>query len=695
MEIGFQIKKLATISIRRCYKTVYNHPFLVAVVFFLIFLRRSFPFLFSLLVSASPIVVCSIVLIGTLLSFDQWSIPETKKQELATLEIKGLKVGVSNVAPVVERNDNFRVPIASEVEEVFGNFVYSVPLIKEDSQKIRLEKQVPEGVEIDFDDSEIEMMSEMDEEGLGNGEGLENQFSQIDNIEEEKFELQHDISPRLSDYSHVADYADSPPESPVEDVDDEGTSAGSDWAGSCSPDASISGIIPMLDEIHPLLDEDAPQPASIYDGGSDADSETSQKSSDGTNESDSDEDIKSQKEEACEDDSDENDDYEGEEGTQNDKEDGTKSSVTWTEDDQKNLMELGTSELERNKRLENLIAKRSMRRMMTEKNFADKIVGPPFNIPYISTRRINPFDLPHDTDGDTGLPPIPGSAPSILLKRGNPFDLPCDLSSKKPDPVEESFPPGVMPLPPKEIFLRRHESFNVRPSPFGPSKQEKQDIKLRPYFVPERLPMEWTSYSSIRRQSSESSVPETESICSDEGEGDKNASEEDSSQEVVGMILDIESASEHVGHGSESSDDVHTVELGQAENRGTVHDDTEIRLGGVESHPENFSVSSETTPVEYSTSEIHLNNAPDEVHCSSRSSLSSLSEVDEVNLDHPKMENPMEDCVIAEEPSQEHSDSDSMIGLADDSQHEEPVYDSSPQSIQTNLSSCRHFPTYK
>ena len=38
--------------------------------------------------------------------------------------------------------------------------------------------------------------------------------------------------------------------------------------------------------------------------------------------------------------------------------------VEWTEDDQKNLMDLGTSELEMNRRLESLIAKRRARKLI-------------------------------------------------------------------------------------------------------------------------------------------------------------------------------------------------------------------------------------------------------------------------------------------------------------------------------------------
>lgn len=86
-------------------------------------------------------------------------------------------------------------------------------------------------------------------------------------------------------------------------------------------------------------------------------------------------------------------------------------------------MDLGTSELERNQRLESLIARRRARKtmsMMPERNLIDlESADLPFSIAPISTARNNPFDLPHDSYDDLGLPPIPGSAPSILLPKLN------------------------------------------------------------------------------------------------------------------------------------------------------------------------------------------------------------------------------------------------------------------------------------
>ncbi|KAJ4826207.1 hypothetical protein Tsubulata_005762 [Turnera subulata] len=143
-----------------------------------------------------------------------------------------------------------------------------------------------------------------------------------------------------------------------------------------------------------------------------------------------------------------------------------KKPVEWTEDDQKNLMDLGFSEIERNKRLESLIARRRARKlfkMNTEKCLLDMDVGPP-QIAHLLVARSNPFEFPNICDDQ-----MPGSAPSVLLPFRNPFDLPYDPLEEKPDLMTDSFQQEFMtPPPPKEALFCRHESFFLGPSFFPP-----------------------------------------------------------------------------------------------------------------------------------------------------------------------------------------------------------------------------------
>ncbi|GFY98085.1 hypothetical protein Acr_12g0006260 [Actinidia rufa] len=676
LKIGVQIRKFAVILIRLCYRSVCDHPFLVGMAFILFFLYRSFPFLFTLLVSASPVLVCTAILLGTLLSFGQPNIPEIEKEEKITHEIVSLKTGVQRDDTVIERDENFVVErytekrrdvveksieeesfstdTVTEVDKNGGSLIFSAPLIKENSPEIQLEKWVNEEEE-----------RELHEEKIEDGCFLENQYSRIETLEE-NVELERDKSLVESIVSSVADHEDISPISPwkpveeqdEEEVDDEASDTESDGAESSSPDASMADIIPMLDELHPLLDEDAPQPAHMSHDGSDAGSERSQKSSDGIDESD--EDSQNHEEDVADDD---NDDDEEEGEIQGGKDEAVKSAITWTEDDQKRISWIWG--------------------LLSWKG---------------TNARCNPFDLPYDPNDNMGLPPIPGSAPSIMLTRRNPFDIPYDSSEEKPDLKGDSFQQEFTSVPPKEMFFRRHESFNVGPSMFGPSKQERQDFTFKPYFVPERVALEGTSYSTFQRQSSElsdskaSSVPETESIGSAGDQDDIQHIEEDVSQDAE-LISDLEHPSEYVGHGSESSEDVDTVELGQAKKRGIGHDEVEIEMEDVESPPEMPSNFSETrdlaTPGEHDAAEILMNTRADEVNYSSRSSSSYFSEGHERVFDEkedevspslqPEKENVIEESGLSIQLSLEESDLNA-------SQHKEPVFDSSPPAVQKNLS---------
>ncbi|KAK2638427.1 hypothetical protein Ddye_026222 [Dipteronia dyeriana] len=291
----------------------------------------------------------------------------------------------------------------------------------------------------------------------------------------------------------------------------------------------MADIIPMLDELHPLLDLEAAQPTLLSHNTSDAASGSSHKSGEDSVES---EDTDKQGEEGeGEDDNDDDEEEEGE-GAKGGNEDESKSAIKWTEVDQKNLMDLGTLELERNQRLENLIARRRARktmRLMAEKNLID-LESADFHVPPISTTRRNPFELPYDSYDDMV---IPGSAPSILLPRRNPFDLPYDSNEEKPDLKEDSFQQEFSVFQNKEPLYRRNETFNIGTSGFGGPGQERLDFRWRPYFVPERMASEeGTSFSSFQRQLSElseskvSSVPDTESVSSAVDEEDKKLHEQ-------------------------------------------------------------------------------------------------------------------------------------------------------------------------
>ncbi|VVA32011.1 PREDICTED: dentin sialophospho [Prunus dulcis] len=157
-------------------------------------------------------------------------------------------------------------------------------------------------------------------------------------------------------------------------------------------------------------------------------------------------------------------------------EDGNKA-VQWTDDDQKNLMDLGFSEIERNKRLESLIARRRARKLFkiqVEKGLIDLDTIIPGQIAPIFIAKNNPFEFVEGcNEMDT-----PGSAPSILLPMQNPFDLPYDPLEEKPNLMADSFQQEFTAVQPKDVLFCRHESFSLGASSFPLETRKKaMDVK--------------------------------------------------------------------------------------------------------------------------------------------------------------------------------------------------------------------------
>ncbi|KAJ9548093.1 hypothetical protein OSB04_020636 [Centaurea solstitialis] len=562
-------RKYVSSSIMICYRSIVKHPFLVGMSLLLILMYRLFPLLFSLLVSASPVIVSTAVLLGTLLSFGQPNIPEieTEIEKSDRGEIQKLESRVLSGSEIVGRDVSFASveTNGSRIIELFGEKTCvnvnddddrvglvddNVIVTEEKCENVQfggegLREEGEDEVgdhEIDLDEERVvsgrdySLLKQSEDENVVSGRD----YASLKQSEDENVVLGRDYAPlKQSEDEHDvlgSDYA-SLKQSEDEHVvlesddklwegsadplnsdsgllwkrmegdnseDDEGSDSGSDVAESSSPDASMADIIPMLDELHPLLAEELEtrEPTRMMPrDGTDASDSSSESNDDDDGGVENHDDL-------------EVGDDEDKESKHDDKEDEIKSVMTWTEDDQKNLMNLGTSELERNRRLENLIARRRARktmRLQAEKNLIDlESVDLPWNIPPISTARNNPFD--YDANDN-----VPGSAPSVMLKRRNPFDLPYDSSEEKPDLVGDTFQQEFAAVQPKEPFFRRHESFNVGPSIFGASRSERQETKLRPYFVPERIASDGTGFSAFQRQLSEvsdSKVTDTESVSS-------------------------------------------------------------------------------------------------------------------------------------------------------------------------------------
>ncbi|KAK1315966.1 hypothetical protein QJS10_CPA05g00672 [Acorus calamus] len=447
-EIVVSIKKILVYSTRISYRYSCNHPFVLGTALFFFLLYILLPSLFRFLVSSSPVISCTAVLLGALLSYGKPNIPEIEeeKEDKETSEISSLKSTTIANNIIVESDESF--PVVTHIESKRDIEETTPKDVTHGEEKV-IEEQ-------DFLDNEfIEKIDSSMEKPIG------------DAFEEDGGHSKKDIN-----------------------IHDKFSDSDSDGVESSSTDASMADIMPILNELHPLLQSEFPQPVLI--------------------ESDTDAEGSSQDEV-----SDDGNDEESREVAQNQsKEDETERVVKWTEDDEKNVMDLGTSELERNRRLENLIAKRRARKELERNliNLGARDHLKMFHIPPVSTTRQNPFDLPYDSEV------APGSAPSVLLPRRNPFDLPYEEVNKRGDNVmEESFH-----VQHRKSYLGRHESFSLGASFPGEIMQQKRDFSQQgSYFQAERLTLkEETGCSNFQRQLSEksdsniSSVTESESVSS-------------------------------------------------------------------------------------------------------------------------------------------------------------------------------------
>lgn len=642
-------KKVLRLSIRKSYRFVSKHPILFGLGVLLYLLYRSSPRLFVFLLSSSPVIICTALLLGILLSYGEINLPEASEDHKGTPEVSTFKVGNSSSDIHFEANQR---PSVLEFRENASNFKereikQTVSFRERASEHVDLDDYVPllkradeedergdrrniprtptpfpsmvnlcqeSGIGEDitftkkrqsegpffiqdmvdcqtslFDEARLSGLNDKDtpfglfsssenvnkhaemEENLvfaGSAASKERAISEAKQTEELAGTSKQDASVPIHqwekngelnvDASNVVEdnLLDSSLGSPWARVSSQDGSSGfdSDQAESSSPDASMTDIAPVLDEIDPLLGADSNRPNAIPKDDSDTDSHVSEDHQIDDDSNDEGDDI------------DAKDNVEGKK-----KNDEKEAAFLWTADDEKNLMDLGYSEMERNRRLEILMARRRSRKNIKfeiDNNLTD--VGSNgagrslddlsrfrAHVPPIAVPRRNPFDLPYDSEEAA----IPGSAPSILHARKNPFDLPLEqLNDSVVVPAPDSLNSGQSVMSPRrDTIFRRHESFN-----FGRMDviQEKCFSRLKPYFVPETV--EWNA-SNFQRQFSDKSESKMSSVTE---------------SDIASSVADHEDHKDHdekdlADVGSECSDGINSIDV---ELDNSDIDDREIAL---------------------------------------------------------------------------------------------------------------------
>ena len=158
------------------------------------------------------------------------------------------------------------------------------------------------------------------------------------------------------------------------------------------------------------------------------------------------------------------------------KDDGEKdarpeSALLWTADDEKNVMDLGYSEVERFRRLESMMVRRKSRKSIT-------------------------FDPDSMDDAE-----IPGSAPPILHPQKSPFDFLTEQSAETGVTARDDLEPQeFMAVSHQDTLFTRHKSFNCARPPL------RHGSRFKPCFGLEELNSEEAGASSFQRQFSDRSV---------------------------------------------------------------------------------------------------------------------------------------------------------------------------------------------
>ncbi|CAN6359660.1 unnamed protein product [Urochloa humidicola] len=246
-----------------------------------------------------------------------------------------------------------------------------------------------------------------------------------------------------------------------------------------SPDVSVTGAGAVLDETEPLVGADSSCPDHITND--EADNHPSITPHDSQVEVDSNDVADNSK---AKDDSEE-------------KNAGTEPAFLWTADNEKNVMDLGYSERERNRRLAILMVRRKSKKNINFEldsmgDIIDDLSHPQLQPISISARQMNPFS--DDVE-------LPGSAPPILHPQKSPFNSLTEQSTETGGPAcHDLEPQESMVVLHQDALFKRHESFS-----FGRPPQ-RHGSRFKPCFALEEFHSDEAGASSFQRQFSDRSV---------------------------------------------------------------------------------------------------------------------------------------------------------------------------------------------
>ncbi|CAL9761600.1 unnamed protein product [Musa acuminata subsp. burmannicoides] len=536
----------------------------LGVACLLFILYKYFPSLFSLILYSYPLIICTTIFLGILSRYRKPDAPK-KEDDRKTRRSSSLKIQSVENSLRAKKEESFKLKAHVGSRRTFKKMTIRT-IVSGDTIHNAPSKGIEDNQVNQIDAATVASSSSVDRKSLTEdeehfkeslGEGLQNASEHIGppTYSGEKNITVLDVN---ADKTKLDHYVDSCLGSPWYHVDHQDASLGSEFDHQ---DPSVVNATPILGELDPHISKGISDDNSasfsqnhVMDEGTEAENQ------------------------------DDN-------GAQEEKDDGNKVGVTWSADDKRKLMDLGDSEVERNRRLENLIARRRARKAM-EKNIIDldnnlETSESHGQLPTISINasRRNLFSLPYDLDES-----IPGSAPSILLPRRNPFDLPYEQVDDEGNWGRNEF----VTIPQRDILFRRHESFTIGASFFlGGFEQDWYSSRFGSCVGEEKNEPQDTVHADLRGLLGEVSDSEMNSTLESD-----SASSVTNQEHQKDLCRESESPVKHqVGHSeqdSQSSEDIDSMNAEQIvcqmnlnndqeknEPQDTVHADLRGLLGEV------------------------------------------------------------------------------------------------------------------
>ncbi|KAL6597428.1 hypothetical protein ACP70R_046868 [Stipagrostis hirtigluma subsp. patula] len=413
------IKRIVHSSIRLACQTACDYPIVLGAGILLLFLHRICPSLFSFLLSSSPVFLLTALLLGALLSYGEPCPPLIGDETVENQQTFSPKSNVpitdsstekiENVDVKVHAPKRFEAQVIYTEERTYDDILHDTHCDQENATYLSADtvlyaesSKFPKNdviVEREQHANEISEKVELQEFGSTNSEKGRNEMK-----------TQYQFGELMSSCWQPVIRQD-----PCSDSESDLTES--------SSDASMTDIIPMLDELN--------QPVDLGTGHSSSTHRDNLHSSSDDGEDDSEED-----------------------GGLSSNEDGEEEK----EDDGNNLVDVNdvtSSDTEKNGHVESLMERRRAKNILKfelDKRLMDMQAADAIQkmeeasrfrvqVPSISTPRVKPFDPAGGSEEIVELPQIPDSAPSVLLPWRKTFDILFDQIVDNNRQLQETWTP--------------------------------------------------------------------------------------------------------------------------------------------------------------------------------------------------------------------------------------------------------------